>query len=528
MIKYNQRAISQQQQPEEEILIQQALLNGGMNTYADSVDILPQQLVTAENVRIEGDRIFRRPGSVIITPTKPNSSTVLLYALVTRFSGAGIYLRFDESGKIWRRGGSWTEITGAGLTFSDQARPKICVINDRVFVASGVNDIVEIDFTANTYADAGNATKHRFIVGFYNRIVAANLYDSTSPNPVQVAWSGDINFDEWNPSVNVTAGSDPLVEGSDDFSDKITGLFSFAAVLLILRERSLWRATKSGVFSKPFRYDCAFPTFGCDSPDSAARMQNGICWYDKRSNQVYVYVVGSMPTAIGWQIRNELRNSVVDNLKVQGAYSFVLNKYFLTIPSDLTTETIIFEYDFDTNSWTKQVKQNIYGTFPLDSASTTLMIDDLTGTIDSLVGDIDDLVTTTNSPAVIFFGKTDGDITQEDPLIDDDASGEFTSKMVSKTFALAPTDVSVTRLLLKILVKREGSLSVYYKKNEGEFILYKEVTIANALLNKRKTLVFTKHITCSEFQWKIEWTEGNFEILEHRLEGVASTQTRDF
>jgi hypothetical protein len=511
-------------QPREPILIAENRVNGGMNTFVDPADLSSAQLTLAKNIRTYADRTFRRPGTIASGPTKPNSNRILLYTLATRFDGTGVYLRFDKS-KLYRQGvASWTEITGAGYTMTDSSRPGFITINDRFFFATGVDPIKEINFAANTYATLGNAPKYKYMCGFFNRIVGANLYDSSSPNPVQVGWSGDLNFGVWDSATDISAGSTPLVEAQADFADPITGLFGFAQVMLILRERSLWLVTKQPSASDPFQFQASFPTLGCDTPASATQKRNGIIWYDRRTNQIFDYTIGQAPVPIGDGIRSLLGSRVTGTNLVQGTYDPINDRYHLLIFSNTSSTTTAAVYDFRTQSWSYDEFQNLYSISALDASSSGLMIDDLAGTIDDLVGFIDDLVNSQVNQANVYYGSTTGELYEEDNSVDTDSGAAFTMEMDSKVFNLPASDISVSRLLFKLDVRRAGSFNLEFSRDAGStWTAYKTVTLAEL---GRHIITAPKQITTSEYAWRITSTEGLFDILEYRVEGFATALTK--
>jgi len=518
------------QQPEQELLVVEARINGGMNTYVDPADLPNYQVVSARNIEIKADRARKRYGSEVITPTKPNSDPVLLYTQFKRFDGSTVNLRFTKN-KIYRQSvGAWTEITsGSPFSISNTTRIRITTLNDRFFFSVGNKEIQEINFSANTYAALGNAGKYKYICGFFNRLVGANLYDSTSPNPVMVGWSGDLNFSQWNPVTDLSAGSTPLVEASTDFADPITGLFGFASVTLILRERSLWTVTKRPVASNPFQFQASYPFVGCDTPNSASQKQNGIVWYDSRANQVYDYTIGNDPIPIGNPIREELKSKITDLSAIMGAYDPINNRYHLLIPSSLSNDTYEYVFDYETQSWVENVRTNVVSVSSLDASAPTLTIDFLSGTIDALVGTIDSLTNTSISPPTLYYGLNSGDILKSTNTLITDNGSSFSSYIISKIYTAGRDDLQIARFSFRYKVVRSGDWTLYVSRDAGQTweSVYTE-TISSADVGKRKRATVAKNIRTPEFSWKIEMTSCNIEILEYGLEGIQTSFTKPF
>lgn len=520
----------QPQFPEEPTLIVEARLNGGMNTYVDPADLPNFQVQLAQNCEIRADKIQRRPGTEILTPTKPNSDPVLLYTAFKRFDGTTVYLRFTRN-KIHRLGSSsWTEITsGVPFSITNTTRIRFTTLNDRFFFSVGNRDIQEINFTANTYADLGNSGSYKYITGFFNRLVGANLYSLSSPNPTLVAWSGDINFAEWNPATDISAGSAPLLEAATDFADPITGLFGFASVMLILRERSLWTATKRPVASNPFQFQASFPYAGCDTPNSATQKRNGIVWYDNRSNQIYDYTIGQAPREIGNPIRDLLPSRVSNLDAITGAYDTVRDRYHLLIPSETSTTSYEYVFDFGTESWVENTRQNTVFAASLDGGVQTLLIDDLTGTIDALVGTIDSLTSTTIIPSRLFYGLTNGDIYFTNPGLTLDNGASYTSTIISKLYTFPSANIRVRRFAIKYVPLRVGTFSIHYSQDNGvNWELYETVTVDTPDLNTRKRILCTKQSASPEFSWKVTMETANVQLLEYLIDALGSPFTKSY
>lgn len=530
MSKLVPRGIQLPPPQENNLALIEARLNGGMNTYVDGADLPNFQCTFAENVEIKADKVRKKVGTSTITPTKPDSNPVLLYTQFKRFDGTTIFLRFTAT-KIYRlTGGTWTEITSASpYSITNTTRIRITTLNDRFFFTVGNKEIQEINFTANTYAALGNAKKFKYITGFFNRLIGANLYDSTTPNPTLVGYSGDLNFAQWDPLVDISAGEVPLLEAATDFTDPITGVFGFASVMLFLRERSLWTATKRPVASNPLQFQASFPYVGCDCPNSATQKRNGLVWYDRRSNQVYDYTIGSAPREIGNPIKNQIKDQVTDLEAVMGAYDPIENRYHLLVPSSRSTTAYEYVFDYGTESWVQNTREHIVSVSALDSSVPVLTIDQLTGTIDSLVGTIDSLVISAVSPPALFYGRSDGDIVKTDATLTTDSGTAYASTLVSKIYTAGRDDLQISRLSFRYLVRSEGEFKVYVSRDNGDLweLAYTETLVVGDIGNRKRATI-AKNFRASEFMWKFEMTTANVEILEYGLEGIISGFTKPY
>ncbi|MCE2973028.1 MAG: hypothetical protein LW852_06235 [Sediminibacterium sp.] len=508
--------------------IAEARISGGMNSRIDPAD-LPNGISTElRGARTRADYTMRAPGKTLIPGTKPDSLPILMFTEYARFDKTNIVLRFSRSRVDRYAGGSYSIVTGslAGtntdgirfITTADAAQDYF------IFTNNGANPIQVMNSTVTSYGNLGNAGRYRYVCAFFNRIVAANLA-GPSPNPILLGWSGDFNFTEWNPINDISAGSTPLQEAQSDYADPITGLFAFASIMLILRERSLWTATKRPVASNPFAFQAAFNYLGCDCPGSATQTKSGITWYDRRTNQVYNYVVGGRPEEIGDPIKDELRSAVTSNDLVWGSYDMTNETYILTVPSTASTNSRVFFYNFSTKSWSYEDIEGAYGYYPVDGGASRLTYGQLTGTYGQLTaananyGAIGLIAAT---PPKNHIGYTNGDIRSEEDV--DAGSGEFC--FTSKVYRNSTDDLEISRLMMLIRPIRNGSLTIEFRKNgRTAWIPWKTIPFESTL--NRIRIYATKLIRANEFQWRVRSSSGQFHWLEYKLEASTSGQDKN-
>ena len=531
------------QVPDPIQLLSEVRVDGGMNTRIDAADIPQNQLVLARNVYVDADKLIRFDGTILLAPPKPatdlldledggqilqedtfdilldqgNTEPINVLYTFQRFNGTTVFLRFTEN-KVWRKlSNSWLEVTSATpYTLPTGGRVRLLPFNDRLFFVSGTNNIYEIDFTANTYAYLGNAGKYKYITGFFNRIVGANKYDLSTPNPTLVAWSGDLNFAQWDPNVDISAGSTPLLEAASDFADPISGLFGFASVMLILRERSLWTAQKRPVASNPFLFQAAYPFVGCDTPNSAVQKRNGIIWYDYRSNQVYDYTLGDRPREVGEAVRDNIKPKITNKENPIGSYNPITNEYILTIPGTNTSVTYAYVLNLNNGAWTERTIENCTCIYAFDNTSAALLIDELSGTIDELSGTINDLANLTTNPPTLYYGMSQGDILIASP-VDTDNGASIETILQSKIFKLYDRYISITRIRFTYIPLRAGEFTVQYNNGNG-WATYKTVTFDLNAVGVRSRVACTKQVRAREFQWRITSLAGNFATLDYSID----------
>lgn len=501
----------------------EAIVNGGMVTSIDASDLSNGQLVDAKNVHVRYDRISRRSGTTLYTPLKPNSLKILNIVPFKRFDGTVNVIRLTAS-TVHVGTAAWNPATGT-LTGSADNRFSVTTLSDRLFFANGVDRVKELNTTTLTYADAGAlAPRAKYITGFFNRLVCAN----NDVNPTEIDWSGDQNYSEFNPSVDLSAGFAFLSESPSDYADFITGLFGFASTMLILRERSLWLATKQPSATDPFNFFTAVPSIGCNAPYSAAQIPNGVAWFDLRTGTVWSYKIGTRePEQIGLPIEKTLVTQVTDPFKLFASYDNTNFEYSLAIPSDSSDTVKVWTYNFTTKAWSYDERQNLSCISDLDYSGTSgLVVDDLFGSVDSLLGSVDSLLGGTLSLANRVFGFDAGDITIVDGNNGYDLSETFNTTITSKVFRLPSDDEYIFDLLLEYESSLAGDLTVQYSKNGTTWTTYSKDASISATNGVRTRRSYKKLIKCSQYQFRVLSTTGQFDLIGYTLKTIQGASTR--
>lgn len=313
-------------------------LDGGMNIKIDPADLENNEFTVAQNVYIRNKRITRRFGTSGLGPTKPNSQAISKMYTAKQSDGTVVQIRFGQTTIHRRASGSWTAITPASSAITGPANNVVSTDNRHFFSNNGLQNIQEIDLAGNTYDDLGNAPKYKYITSFYNRIVGANLVDAGNDIPIQVGWSGDFNFDEWDTTVDPSAGFAPLEESQSDYSDSITGLYGFAKQMIVLREQSIWLANKIPG-TNPFYFYTAVPSIGCDTPTSVQKIPGGIIFFDRRTKSVYMFTVESGLVNIGFPVEDGIFSSIADPNQVFSGFNTTELEYMLACPIQ-STDTV--------------------------------------------------------------------------------------------------------------------------------------------------------------------------------------------
>lgn len=511
---------------DEERPFVEARVNGGMVTVIDSTDIKDNQFQIVENAVIRYDKTRRRVGSSPMAAVKPDALKVLALVSFKRFDNNVYLVRFTPGSVHLLGASTWTPVIGT-LGGGVNDRFNIVMIDDRMFFANnGVNNIQELNVTGLTFDDAGNAPKYKYLTGFNNRLVGANLVGTTE-SPVEVGWSGDYNFGEWQPGVDFSAGWNTLVESPSDYADFITGIFGFSDMMLILRERSLWGATKQPIAMDPFNFFVIAPSIGCDAPNTAVQIPNGICWYDSRTANVYYHTVGANPIPIADPIINVLQPQVEYAEDMFASYNSLESEYTLCIPSRTSALVRVWTYNFKMQTWSYNTMLNVSMISNIDFAASSLVIEDLVGMIEDLEGNIEDLVSERRIVSK-FFGEVDGDILEEDGTSMTDNGDVFETFLVSKNFNFPRDDFYVTKVRIEYQPITTGSFSLEYSKDNGAtWMPYKTVTLVAGDIGLRKLETFHKHLKCRQFCWRLRSTEGVFDILQYEVLTVGGPPSRE-
>lgn len=519
----------------------EARINQGMVTSIDPADLDPGMLQRARNARCRFDRTSRRPGSLLLTPTKPNSIAIVGLAYHKTNNNVKRVIRFTPSTIHYLNAGAWTNVPAdvgppaGSLTGAVTDRFRAVTLYDRfVFTNNGVDVIQEIDFTVPEYKPLGNAPKYKFITGFYERLVGANLVDSAS-DPTQLGWSAQGNIDEWDPLTDESAGSAPLTDSPSDRADFITGLFGFTNVMIILRERSIWLATKQPIAQNPFYAYTAFPGLGCDAPNSAVVALNGLIWLDTRSETVWFYSPGGEPDPIGRPIEKDLIRGITDQSQVFASFDPIEHEYTVCVPVS-TGIVKCWTFNFRTKAWTYDERPGITSINDIDFALPTTTIDDLGDIpIDQLQGTIDDLSPDREDVPTRFFGRSDGEILQEDdeayvdPAFGADFDGVFTTELVSKSIHIPTDDIYVCEINLELIPRAGGDITIQYSKNGGVTFAtpQKLISVESGDIGKPIQYRWVKHIRCRKFAWRLlgmggQWDLVNYTVYVHK--GAESAQ----
>lgn len=491
----------------------------GLITDADPLTLPDNCLSIGTNLVYSRNQLLRRNGTVLYTITKPDSSRILLmFGYTTPVDGLAL-LRFAAT-KLYRvaSGGGWTEITPSGIAaFSggDFDPFFVTVGDDRCFAANGVDAIREIKPSTNTYVALGNAPIYKYITTGFNRIVGANL---TGGDAFEIGWSGDLNYSEWDSLVDPSAGSTPLVDSPSDTNDDITGLFTIANNIIVMRLHSIWVGVAQPSTTAPFRFYPGLAKVGADCPKGQCLTDYGIAWYSYQDSATYVWnpELGNVPAEkldISANVARAMKIDAYDPSYVSASYSSDAKTLSILMESPLTSTRIQWDYNFRTKTWLRNTILDVSGIFDVPVPSSVVTIDDLTGTIDSLVGTIDSLGGIV-SRSTRFYGRTDGDlhymtfyhgiVSQSGNIQLTDAGTSFDTTIAYKVLELPLGYMFVNLIRAVVTPWSVGTVTLSYSKDGGlNWTTAKAVTYVSGDLNQPQIIQFKKAIRARTIVFKL-------------------------
>lgn len=504
----------------------------GMITDADPQNIPANAQQFIKNGAFARNLLFRRNGLSLYSLTKPNSNRVMaVFAFNETTTGINL-LRFTTTGIHKATSTGWTAFTGPALVGSSTDYFDFTVADNRGFFANnGANVIMEILPGTSAWAALGNAPKFKYITSYSNRIVGANLMAGTNI-PYQVGWSGDLNYPEWNPLTDISAGNTPLVDTPADLSDDITGLFNLGTYMCIPRSRTIWLTSKQPSATNPFYFYPAVPKIGADCPRTIKLATSGLFFYSFGKSEVYYYTPGTygkdQPKEIGTPIRRYLKSLIDDPANVFATFNSDSGVYTILINSNTDSSCKGFSFNQATNNWVYEEYNNVSCFSDLDYATSTTTINGLLGITNNLFGSINSLgglVAQSNR----FVGFANGDLsiqnsysgfdTELPNIVLTDNGASFTSYHDSKIIEVPLINEYITKCKVAFKPFTTGLVSLYYSKDDGNtFIKYKDITVSSTMVKKNQIIVGNKFLNTRRFMWRFQSSNCMYSINRFDLE----------
>lgn len=512
-----------------------ARLNKGVITSIDSADIPLEALQFGKDIKVSFDKTLRRDGLALFGPSAPSAFPVLKMASIKQPDGSGHTYRFTESTIHDLQAGVWNAITETvALAGTANDRFNIAVILEFfVFTNNGANNVQWIDSVTDVSDDlidnlSGSLgdSKFRYCTGFFERAVFGALREE---NEALLAWSGQYGskgtakkgLEDLDPVVNETSGFGALIESPSDVSDFIKGVFGLSSVLVILREKSIWLATKQASATEPFNAYPSVPGIGCDSPYSVQVTKYGLAWLDRRSRTVWSYTPGDQPVPIGRPVEKSILANITDPDIIFSGYDPIEDAYSVSIPAVGSMIVPTWTYYFKEEAWTYNEYVNITSYDNVELLTATVSIDDLVGSMDGLVGSFDSLSPVLAGEERRIFGFVAGELATPEPLEDIDWNSTVNSEMNSKTFVVPASDIYVAVIVVEYILTRFGQMGIWYAPdggvNQSSFIFGESYTPDPTTFGKPQIAVFRKVVHSRRYAFSIRATSGDWQILGYEV-----------
>lgn len=510
-------------------------INKGMITAIDSVDLPLEALQWAKNAKILFDKTSRRDGLVTFGPEAPNANAVIKMASIKHPDGTGHTYRFTPSTIHDLQSGVWNPITETvALAGTVNDKIKLANLFDIIaFTNNGANEVQWIDTGADTsddlienlHADVGTSANFRYCTGFYNRLVCASIREE---NEVMLAWTGEYGskntakhgFEDINTVINETSGFSPLIDSPNDKSDFITGVFGLSNVMVILREKSVWLATKQPSAIYPFNAYPVVPGIGCDTPHSAIVTAFGLCWLDRRTKTIYLFSPGSQPQPIGRPIEKSLLATIDNPDSVFAIYDPKENVYSVCIPSDSSPTVQVWSFYFNEQAWTYNEYSGLTSYDEVELLAGYTTIDELLGTMGDLIPTYNNLTTVVKPETKRIYGLSDGSLAIADATVDTDIDDAFETTLISKSFTIPSLDAYVAEVVVEYIARIPCTLEFLYcadGRDHPDLSFTLGDTFEVTVLNKPQIITFKRVIHCRRFAFAIKSIDGQFDILSYEV-----------
>lgn len=517
---------------------------GGLILDANPQSIPDNALQTLNNGNYIRNQLYRRNGLSRYTIDPPDVNRISsIFAFFEERTGVN-FIRVTAN-SLYKAGVSgWEHITGPALIGPATDPFSFTIADNRPFFSNNGNNVIqEIDPVAGTYAALGDAPKYKYIASAFDRVVGANLVDVTNV-PYQIGWSGALNYGEWDPSVDISAGFTPLVNSPSDLSDAINGVFYVASALCIIRERSIWLGTNLPSATNPFNFFVSIPKVGCDCPKTVGLTTDGVIFYNFQKSSIYYFTPNlaagqgeGQLIDISGPVKRAIKSAISSPEEVFASYNADVNTYTLFIPSFSASNVLAFSYDFNTKTWSIQQYQGVSYVEDIEFFSSDIEIDELTGTIAGLAGSIDSLggvVANTSR----FFGFNDGtlafqqffsgEVQDADNIELTDLGVPFDFTVDSKTYGRKGYDNYMNQVSVEFTPYTTGNISLYYTKDNGlTFNLYKNIAVTEDMLFKSQIIKTKKPVKCRTFYWRVISSDCMFSLDSSKIwadQGGISTK----
>ena len=482
--------------PNQDISV--ADLTAGMVTAIPREQRPPGSGVDIANARIRRGRLLRRPGTLEYGTDGGLEAQPILAIVSAYLEEDKDWLIYMDQFEVYGMTSfpTWVYFhQSAGTTPFPLARPRrpsITQYGPWLYVATVDQAIFKIIPISQNFEPVVQAPIAQFVVSWADRVIAANIKDPAEGLVgTMVAWSGNGNPDVWNPLDDESAGVAVLDSAPSDQGDEITGLHVIGNNLIILRERSIWIARKTGIASAPFRFDPLVTNVGCDLPYTSQTAKDSVIWADRRTETVYILLPDLTIRPISDNISDKILVDMATAKFTDSAYDPFEDEYHLgvntdgeavVVPGDYSMYPVqqVWVFSVGHSAWTYDDSPEVTALGQALGRGTAPLIDALTGVIDAQIavpadalkpnptGWIDDWQFDGIIPSSIFKGTIDGNILQQtiqatrdwdnteyELVVESQNLGSFTNRRTLKQLLMTVWAPNGGKLILEFANERQ-------------------------------------------------------------------------
>jgi hypothetical protein len=232
------------------------------------------------------------------------------------------------------------------------------VFENRLFFVNGTNYVLYFDGTTlNTATDQYGA---KYIFELASSIVIANTYEAVGGLFQQrVRWCVAGNYTQWDPGTYDGAGFEDLLETPDG----ITGVLNTNPVAYILRSNGITQMIPTGIGTSAFNFNHLWASQrGIGNILAYGGNNYGPGGFVVANDDIYI-ISSSGYQAVGGKIKNRLyadlqtysTGVIIGWVESVIAAAHPVLRYRISMTRDITsTDSIIWSFDTDSNSWYKE------------------------------------------------------------------------------------------------------------------------------------------------------------------------------
>jgi hypothetical protein len=410
----------------------------------------------------------------------------------------------------------WVEVTGAGLTGTDQKLFSFATSQNKMVFCQGVDPVKVVTFGVDTYASLNaNAPAARFLERFNQRLNLGSTVEGGNPLPFRHRWPVALDHTDW---VGLGSGFRDQVESPVTMQ----GIRKLGLNMALYYTNLIEVAIPQPTALAPFRYETRVADIGLLAPFTL-HGRNQIHYF--LGTDAFYQFDGTTPTEIAPQVREAIFASL-NPAKLDIMFADVLpdtQEYivFLAMGSDQVTPDAPWVFNFARGIWYPWSTSGMRAStlYPLDQTATW---DTATGDWDTSAYEWDSHVLSSVAP-VFLTGNQSGKVYKWGPqfLSDDGASipcrwtsSDFTSE---KLFQMPGKQISLRRIY--ITYKAIGvpfTLRFYTSVDGGGSWQGPYSVMGNSLSSGFKTLHVDTLCVGNQIRFKFEndTTTETFQIAE--------------